>query len=61
MIEPVKAISVQPVSGIGTEYVGFRPGADVPGGHHHAGCWPMNEPASRDWCCGMSYTQHPNH
>ena len=22
---------------------------------------PKNEPASRDWCWGMSYTQHPNH
>jgi type I restriction enzyme M protein len=21
---------------------------------------PMHEPASRDWCCGVGYTRHPN-
>ena len=31
-------------------------------GHSSDGLvWPRNEPATRDWCCGMSYTQHPNH
>jgi hypothetical protein len=33
-----------------------RMGAEPPGRS-----WPENEPATRDWCCGVSYTQHPNH